>query len=346
MMDERLSELLSRYLDGDLDDQARRDLERRLGHDEALAGELEDMEQLRRAVMELAAGMGPPAELDRVVDPLFRSAPPQAPKVRPVYRWLGAAAALVLGVTIALEVARRNPEPTLQRPARSRSTFQDDRGVFELAPLPSAVPDDDRPVGATDQLLEEQPAVPEAPAPVALEVIGPLTTEQGVQESEEPTSRAENELRVAPPTGPTVEGGTGPAKKTRPGTGSLADAQGTSELTAAGSGRDNVSDDQTSPAAQPSSASSSVERDKAARFSRPAALSGTLVVEGVEVWGGRMTGCVVGVWSAVLEIRDGTIVTFEPAIEAGERCRAEGLIGTAIGGLTAGRHTVQLEVRQ
>jgi len=173
---------LSRYLDGDLDPTEVRVLEERLRDDPELIAELAALEALRGSLAAIAERDEPPAELDRMIEPLRRSVPPR-PGVRPWLRWVGAAAAVVLGLTVVLEMNQRLPGPVLEdqvhRPSRARSMKPTER--FALAPLPtSSIPPEERPLGAADQLLaspipESAPELDEMPP---LEVIGPLKREE------------------------------------------------------------------------------------------------------------------------------------------------------------------------
>ncbi len=182
-MDETLRELVSRSLDDDLDAAEASYLEDCAQSDAEVAAEIDSDRQLRAAVAALAERMEPPASLDKVMDPLLRSAPAPPQRIRPAFRWLGAAAAVVLGVTVTVEMARRNPEPSLSGPPyRDGRSVQEREEIFQLAPLPTANPDENRPLGATERLLEEEPVAPGAPEPAALEVIGPLRTTEPAAE--------------------------------------------------------------------------------------------------------------------------------------------------------------------
>jgi len=349
-MDERSSELTSRYLDGDLNDAERVDFERRLETDRELEMELETMQRLRRAVATVADGMEPPLSLDTVMEPLRRSAPLPARRVRPLYRWLGAAAAVVLGVTVALEVARRNPEPTLAPSKPSRSVLQDDREVFELAPLPTAVPDAHQPLGATERLLEEEPAAPEAPAPAALEVVGPLPTNES---SAEPDRAASAEAKKGSAGTSSLSGdkaGKSPAPlagrtelgATREGTGSR---QQEPELDA------RRADESSKQAATAGIAAADHGRRDAATEAPPIPpLPAALVIDGVEVWRGWSTACAAGTWKVRVEVRDEVVVGMEMAVgvgdgHPGEACRVDGLIDSVLGGISGGDHSADLVVR-
>ena len=176
MRDEDTNELLSRYLDGDLDSDEAGQIESRLASEPALRNELETMRQIRSSVAILAAAETVPPELDAVIDPLLRGKP-EPVVMRPWARWLATAAVVVLGVTVIIEVQRRNPRPNLEPLAKtsddSRQAASAER--FTLAPLPtSSIPPDEQPVGASDRLLASPVPDVEVDAPPALEVVGPL----------------------------------------------------------------------------------------------------------------------------------------------------------------------------
>lgn len=145
-MDEATAELLSRFLDGDLDAAEARLLEQRLATEPELAAELEALRRLQLQVRSVAERMELPAELE---------APPRLPghgtaplprRVPPAVRWLGLAAGLALAVTVALEVVRRPPSP----PAPAR----------DAAPPAAAAPEVLSPAPPRVQAVE-----PAAPAP-------------------------------------------------------------------------------------------------------------------------------------------------------------------------------------
>ncbi|MEJ2188951.1 MAG: hypothetical protein P8Y93_05945, partial [Acidobacteriota bacterium] len=200
-MDEITVLLLSRYLDGDLGPADTRNLEERLRRDAQLEKDLAAFAGLRGVVASLAEQDEPPAELDRLMEPLRRGAP-MGPRVRPWLRWAGMAAAAVLALTVFIEVDHRNPgpqpEPRPRGAYQSRSAEPTER--FALAPLPTAsTPEEEQPLGAADRLLASP--IPErevtAPPP-ALEVLGPLNNE------EKEVSAARDEVQpgadeVAPP---------------------------------------------------------------------------------------------------------------------------------------------------
>ena len=110
-MDEATAELLSRFLDGDLDAAEARLLEQRLALEPGLAVELEALRRLQLRVRSVAERMQLPAELEAPPRLPGRGAAPLPRRVPPAVRWLGLAAGLALAVTVALEVARRPPSP-------------------------------------------------------------------------------------------------------------------------------------------------------------------------------------------------------------------------------------------
>ena len=69
-MDETLRELVSRSLDGDLDDAESACLEESAKTDDELANEIDAARHLRGAVAALSARMEPPARLDKVMETL------------------------------------------------------------------------------------------------------------------------------------------------------------------------------------------------------------------------------------------------------------------------------------
>jgi hypothetical protein len=180
MRDETINELLSRYLDGDLDAHEVEIVEERLRTDTDLRHELEAMRQIQDSVSALASADTVPPELDAVIDPLLRGQP-EPIVARPWARWLAAAAVIVIGATAVIEVSRRNPGPDIESFARAteerRQAEPADR--FALAPLPtSSVPPEDQPLGASDRLLASPIPEVELDDPPPLEVLGPLEEEE------------------------------------------------------------------------------------------------------------------------------------------------------------------------
>lgn len=145
-MDEATAELLSRFLDGDLDAAEARLLEQRLATEPELATELEALRRLQLQVRSVAERMQLPAELEAPPRLPGRGAAPLPRRVPPAVRWLGLAAGLALAVTVALEVGRRPPSP----PAPAR----------DAAPPAAAAPDVASPAPPRFQAHE-----PAAPAP-------------------------------------------------------------------------------------------------------------------------------------------------------------------------------------
>ncbi len=169
MLDQATTELLSRHMDGELAASEELQLQQLLAEQPALQQELEAMLELRDSVRAFARQEEPPAELSALLEPLRRSPPPPV-TIRPFYRWLAAAAALGLGITVSMEVAQRNPGPTLDPPSTSIS--QESQEPFQLQPLPT--PRDGELVGAIDHLLANPPPGEQLESPPPLEVIGPV----------------------------------------------------------------------------------------------------------------------------------------------------------------------------
>lgn len=350
-MDERRNELLSRYLDGDLTAAELADVERAVESDPALRAELQAAQRLRRAVREISAGMEPPAELDLVMEPLRRGTPAPERPVRPVYRWLGAAAAVVLGVTVTLEMVRRNPSPTTVEPTRTVTANGDDREIFELAPLPSAVPDDNRPIGATDRLLEEDPPAPAAPEPPALEVVGPLTTDeasvaagraQPPHEEKAAVARGERGADVGVP--PVAEGRADGLLDHA--TVAAAGSRNARDSAIATGGKDGDAHG----AAAGIAGADAVRQESAKPKGRALRSSGRVVIDEVEVWSGPSGDCAAGRWPVVLVIRDGVVVDLRSATDETPSppsltCRPDGLIGAKTTGLPDGEVAAEIEVR-
>ncbi len=111
------TELLSRYLDDDLDQEESRRLEMRLAADRGLKDELETLRRIRSAVQELARTERAPAAVDQLVGHLERSAPP-VPRLRPALRIAAIAATLVIGTAVVLRLSQHSL-PQISPPARS-----------------------------------------------------------------------------------------------------------------------------------------------------------------------------------------------------------------------------------
>jgi hypothetical protein len=179
--DDPTLELLSRHLDGDLDEAEERGLAARVEAEEELRLELEGLAQVAAALRRVAEAERPPAMLDTVLEPLVVGPMSVPGRRRPWARWAAAAAVAVLGVTVMLEVSERRsagwPEEPLPQAARRSAPASGERERFALAPLPSREPDDEeRPRGAVERLLaDDEPAfAPADEVPPPLEVLGPL----------------------------------------------------------------------------------------------------------------------------------------------------------------------------
>lgn len=346
-MDKRHSELLSRYLDDDLNENERADFENTLEKDPELRSELDTARRLRLAVASVAAGMNPPAELDRVMEPLCQGAPAPGRRVRPLYGWLGAAAAVVLGVTVTLEMARRNPAPTFEPPTRSVDSASEDREIFELAPLPSAVPDDNRPIGATQRLLEEEPPPPAVPEPPALEVVGPLSTDEFTIATESAPPAPKKEKASSEVGGFTRDEASEELKST---------LHKSDQDASLGSGRrekNNETPADDDPRIKQSATAAGVagrlQSDSEDRFRQEISTPIAVLVDGIEVWTGSSSDCAPGRWPVVLVFQNGIVVdirTDDGAVggDSVESCRPDGLINGAIRGLPDGEVIAEIVV--
>ena len=199
MMDPSTEEMLSRYLDGNLDARDTEALEARLDSEPQLRSELEALGRLRDAVASLADRMEPPAELDALVIPLPQEVPRRAAPT--ALRWLGMAAALVLGVTVAVEVARKSPAPIEETLAPRREQVVDapapnDKRQPEPPPK-SDVASEDRSIGASDRLLASPPRERELNEAEGMEEIGPVADENNfADEDRELSSRSKKQSVV------------------------------------------------------------------------------------------------------------------------------------------------------
>jgi len=106
-MNDAVIERLSRHLDGDLEPGEARELERALVTDPGLRGELAALTRVRSALQALAESEHAPPGLDARIGPLRRR--PESSRPRRRLRWLAAAAAVVLGVTVGVTVSQRSP---------------------------------------------------------------------------------------------------------------------------------------------------------------------------------------------------------------------------------------------
>lgn len=346
-MDETLHELVSRYLDGDLDDEESALLEGRTRTDSEIAAEIEAARQIRRAVAALAQGMEPPATLDTVMEPLRQSAPAPAQTVRPVYRWLGAAAAVVLGVTVAVEVANRNPSPSLSRPSRQRPA-PDREKIFELAPLPSAVPDDNRPLGAADHLLEEELPQPTAPEPAPLEVMGPLPTDGTAKIQDEMLPSSDH--RAIPETkqsGETVPNSMD-SQAVEPGLPSTGKSAVASSKAPPKRERTYLREDREATPAPLQE--SQITLDSVAGRPQKKAAGVLLRIDGIEYRTRSSTTCAAGEWNVQIEVRKNVVVGIELVpgqndYEVGDGCRLEDVVDSILAGVGDGTHLAEIVIQ-
>jgi len=174
-MDDTTTEMLSRYLDGDLDAAREQGIVERLQTDAVLRSELEGLKKLRAALSTLAEKEKVPAELDALIEPLRRGRP-EAVAARPWARWLATAAVAVVGVTVIVEVnlrSSRQPAETAPRSQQGPPAKPTER--FSLAPLPtSAVAPEDQLLGVSERLLARPIPEMEFDENPALQVFGPL----------------------------------------------------------------------------------------------------------------------------------------------------------------------------
>jgi len=203
-MDEATLILLSRHVDGDLSPDEAARLEERLSREPELREELARLGEVRAWLGELGSSEEPPKELDALVAPLRLARAPR-PLVRPAYRWLAAAACVVIGVAVGVEVAQRRPpqvpaaagREASSRPQVSKSLA---REPFQLQALPTAPPDEDRPLGAAERLLASPPPEAALQDLPALEPAGPLEAPPQAEEAERKESgkrrHMEGERRV------------------------------------------------------------------------------------------------------------------------------------------------------
>jgi hypothetical protein len=166
MMDEATAELLSRLLDGDLDDVERRELEARLDREPGLRSELDSLRRLQAATRAVAERMEPPVELDDAVEQLGAGAVAM-PRRRAssVVRWLGVAAGLALAATVVLEVARRSPEPTLAPATPTQDLGRETPRAEAPRPMLQGTNEQPRADVISEPELDSSAASPGAPHP-------------------------------------------------------------------------------------------------------------------------------------------------------------------------------------
>jgi len=170
-------ELLSRCVDGDLDELEAGALNEQLSCDPGMAAELENMRRLRQAVSDIANNMNPPPQLDQMMKPLRRGISDSRSGSRIWVRGLAAAAVVVLGITVVVEIIRHRDGSAIHTLRQTTPTDSSDPAeIFRLRPLPtSTVPDDEVRLGAADRLVESPIPEPRLDDPRPLEIVGPLT---------------------------------------------------------------------------------------------------------------------------------------------------------------------------
>jgi hypothetical protein len=209
-MDEGTAELLSRYLDGDLDAAESRLIEARLAAEPELRAELAALRRLQLQVRSVADRMMPPAALDAPPRPADRGAPSTPGRVPPAVRWLGLAAGVALAVTVAVEVARRPPQArvptTVTTPSEAPAATPPSAAAAAHAPAPEAAPLRADEAGETDAALPPAEPAPPSPAGARRRLQPP--------EQQELSIAAEQQSKVATGRTPAAASGT------------LADAEG------------------------------------------------------------------------------------------------------------------------
>jgi len=180
-MDDATMEILSRYIDGDLDPADEQEIAARLQSDAILKSRLEDHQSLRRSLNALAEREEIPAKLDSLVEHLRRGRPDPV-TARPWVPWLATAAVVVLGLTVILEVNLRGSRQAgteVPRSERGRRRAEPTER-FSLAPLPtSSVPPEEQLLGVSERLLASPVSQMELDEPPALQVLGPLDVAPG-----------------------------------------------------------------------------------------------------------------------------------------------------------------------
>ena len=311
MIDDIMAERLSRYLDGDLDPRGTAELEARLRSDPDLQNELDALRRLQGAVRLVADGMQPPPELDTLLEPLRVGTPHAGRRIPPAFRWIGMAAGVALAVTVAMEVARHEPDPSIGRLAAEsdRTTEAEDEGIFQLQPLPtSPVPEEQELVGAADRLLASPLAEPVADEPEPMVVQGPLPAppaEKGGVEAPEPMAAERSNERRQPERGESARRDKAGALEAAPSA-AMVDTAGAAKATK-----------------RPSTVAVVIQSTDGSEVART-----ELAVERSAL-------------PAEVEIRGGEVVAASPlAPEGGRRAASEQLIGHTVGGLADGRYRI------
>ncbi len=136
-MNDAITEGLSRLLDGDLEPGQAREMARALAADPGLRDELAALTRVRSALQALAESEHAPPGLDARIGPLRQKAESSRPGRR--VRWLAAAAAVALGISVGVQVLHRSPSglPAGQ-PIRAPHEAGGDEGA--LGPVGGAPP--------------------------------------------------------------------------------------------------------------------------------------------------------------------------------------------------------------
>jgi negative regulator of sigma E activity len=184
-MNDAITERLSRLLDGDLDSGEARETERAVAADPGLRGELDALTRVRSALQALAESEHAPPGLDARIGTLGQGSESSRPRRR--LPWLAAAAAVVLGVTVGVQVLQRSPSVVpAGEPIPAALQAGEDEGALgsvgvappsaanrlEGAPFPEAAATageaaQPRVAGAPSQPLRERAGLPPGPAPEA-----------------------------------------------------------------------------------------------------------------------------------------------------------------------------------
>ena len=182
-IDAATDELISRYLDDDLDTAERRRCEERLATEPELRDALAGLQRGRMAVARLAVEMAPPAALDTLLEPLRRGPSAARPR-RSLVVLLSAAACLVIGIAVVREMRPQLPAAVSDGSSPPQVAVGPGAGerYYQMRPLPTAAPDA-RALGAADRLLDSPPPAVDVPAAAEpLHVYGPLSEQEHAQE--------------------------------------------------------------------------------------------------------------------------------------------------------------------
>jgi len=316
-MDEGTAELLSRYLDGDLDAAETRLIEARLAAEPDLRAELAALRRLQLQVRSVADRMMPPAALDAPPRLADRGAPRTPRRVPPAVRWLGLAAGVALAVTVAVEVARRPPQARIPATVTTPSEAP--------AATPAAAPLRADEAGETDAALPPAEPAPPAPAGARRRLQPP--------EQQELSIAAKQQSKVATGRAPAAASGT------------LADAAGAlKDRAGTPSPSDNVAAVAAAPKRERAEATASHEAAAFNALAEPgAAPLGAAVLrlelageDGVVLGGLALPAASADIGSRfVVTVAAGVIVAIEPD-EAGSAL--DELIGQHLAGLPDGRY--------